>query len=88
MTKPAFVDRAMIDKLIVRNGLRTLDLTKHIYGGDCPFCGHEKSFILWEEKGQYRCYWCGCDGRFVRTPERDLEERRRLDAIKMASEEI
>lgn len=76
MAKGSHVDQAMIDKLIVRNGLRTLDMSKNIYGGGCPFCGHEKSFMLWATKGAYRCFWCGCDGRFVRTPERALEEQR------------
>ena len=74
------VDQAMIDKLIVRNKLRPLDMSKHIFGGDCPFCGHAKTFCLWEDKGTYRCYWCGCDGRFVVTPERTLEEQRLMRA--------
>jgi hypothetical protein len=81
------IDQAMMDKIIVRNGLRTLDMAKYIFAGDCPFCGHKKSFILWQDKGTYRCYWCGCDGRFVRTPERELEERNLLKAKLEANEE-
>jgi Zn ribbon nucleic-acid-binding protein len=84
----AYVDRGMIDKIIVRNKLQKIDLSNHIYGGDCPFCGRAKSFCLWEEKGTFRCYWCGCDGRFVRTPERELEERNLLKAKLAASEEV
>lgn len=82
------VDQVMIDKIIVRNSLTPLQLTKTIFGGACPFCGHAKTFVLWSERGQYRCYFCGCDGRFVRSPERELEERKLLKARLEASEEI
>jgi hypothetical protein len=23
----------------------------------------------------YRCFWCGCDGRFIQTPERTAAKR-------------
>lgn len=82
------VDQEMIDKLVVRNALVPLQLTKTIFGGTCPFCGRQNSFVLWTEKGQFRCYYCGCDGRFVRSPERELEERRLLKAKLERSEEI
>jgi len=81
------VDKEMVIKIIDRNRLRKLGMTTHIYGGDCPFCGHEKTFCLWEDKGTYRCYWCGCDGRFVVTPERTLEEQRLMKA-KLESSEV
>ena len=72
------VDPQMIDKLISRNGLSKLGMSKGIYGGTCPFCGRERSFTLWSDSGIYRCYWCGCDGRFVMTPERMAEERQKF----------
>ena len=71
----------MINELITRNSLRRLDMTNQIFGGTCPFCGREKSFCLWADKGEYRCYWCGCDGRFVMTPERTVELRRKKRAM-------
>ena len=71
------IDGEMIDHRIHRNGLHKMDLSNSIYGGTCPFCGRERAFCLWSEKGDYRCYWCGCDGRFVATPERTMEMRRK-----------
>jgi hypothetical protein len=70
------IDHEMIQSLITRNKLTRLGMSKSMYGGTCPFCGRERSFCLWSEKGDYRCYWCGCDGRFVATPERMAEARR------------
>lgn len=68
------VDKDIIDQLIARNKLRKMDMSKTLYGGDCPFCGQEKCFMIWSEKGSYRCFLCGCDGRFVPSPERLLEK--------------
>jgi uncharacterized protein (DUF983 family) len=67
------VDVAMILELIARNGLVQLGMSNAIYGGDCPFCGHTRCFTLWATKGEFRCFHCGADGKFVRTPERTAE---------------
>lgn len=74
------VDGEMIAEIVTRNNLRVLDMSQSIHGGDCPFCGHPRSFCLWSDKGNFRCYWCGCDGRFVRTPEREAEKRAKHQA--------
>jgi Zn ribbon nucleic-acid-binding protein len=72
------VDTMMIESIIVRNHLHLLGQSEAIYGGICPLCGMESSFTLWADKGIYRCFWCGCDGRFVMTPERNAELRKRI----------
>jgi Zn ribbon nucleic-acid-binding protein len=68
-------DPDMINHLIERNSLARLGMSASIYGGDCPFCGHERSFTIWADKGVFRCFWCGADGRFVPCPEREAEKR-------------
>lgn len=75
-TTQSHLDDEMIRSIIARNGLAKLGMSAAIFGGNCPFCGHERSFTLWSEKGVYRCFWCGCDGRFVMSPERAAEGRR------------
>jgi Zn ribbon nucleic-acid-binding protein len=75
-TTKSYLDSEVIRSIIARNGLTLLGMSGAIYGGNCPFCGRERSFTLWSEKGVYRCFWCGCDGRFVMSPERAAEEHR------------
>ena len=75
-TCPGHVDLETIDRIIERNALSRLGLSKGMFAGDCPFCGHPKAFVLWRDSGNYRCYFCGCDGRFVRAPERSLMKER------------
>jgi Zn ribbon nucleic-acid-binding protein len=70
----------MVKHIIERNALLRLGMSEAIYGGSCPFCGHAQSFTLWAEKGVYRCFWCGCDGRFVLSPERTAEEKAKRKA--------
>lgn len=72
------VDNNIIKQHIARNGLQLLEQAAAVYGGDCPMCGQSHSYILWADKGKYRCFWCGCDGRFAPTPERVAEARRIL----------
>jgi hypothetical protein len=83
------VDSEVIDQLIAHNGLTQLGMSKAMYGGNCPFCGAERCFTLWALTGAFRCFQCGCDGRFVRTPERSFAkkeaERKRLMAIHNAA---
>lgn len=71
------IDREMVKSIIERNRLSRLGMSESIYGGDCPFCGHAKTFTLWAEKGTYRCFWCGADGRFVLSPERSAAAKAR-----------
>lgn len=82
------VDPEMINKIIVRNGLSPLGKSEQIFGGPCPLCGHIGSFVVWADKAIYRCFYCGCDGRFVTTPERYAEQRTALRAKLSMSEEI
>lgn len=76
------VNNNIIKQLIERNSLRLLDHAEAVYGGSCPMCGEEKSFILWADKAKYRCFWCGCDGKYAPTPERVAEARRILQESK------
>jgi Zn ribbon nucleic-acid-binding protein len=69
-------DPEMITRLIERNSLTLLGKSDGIFGGNCPFCGHERSFTIWADKGLFRCFWCGADGRFVPSPEREAERRK------------
>lgn len=74
-------DVEMMASLIERNGLKLAPTSEAVYLGDCPFCGHEKTFTLWADKAIFRCFWCGCDGRFVISPERigaELQKRRKM----------
>jgi hypothetical protein len=72
----AHVDREMVKSIIERNSLKRLGMSESIFGGDCPFCGHDRSFTIWADKGNFRCFWCGADGRFVPSPEREAEKRK------------
>jgi len=74
-SSPSQVDVRIIAELIERNKLGLIPTATAIYHGDCPFCGHPRTFTLWADKGVYRCFWCGCDGRFVQTPERTAATR-------------
>jgi Zn ribbon nucleic-acid-binding protein len=74
------LDVEVMTLVIQHSDLHKLAHSEFIYAGNCPFCGHEKSFVLWRNKAAYRCFWCGCDGRFVRTPERELERKKREQA--------
>jgi Zn ribbon nucleic-acid-binding protein len=76
----AHIDREMVKSIIERNRLAQLGMSEAIYGGDCPFCGRARTFTLWAEKGVYRCFWCGCDGRFVPAPERAAEDKAKRKA--------
>lgn len=77
----AHVDREMVKSIIERNGFQRLGMSEAIYGGDCPMCGHARTFTLWADKGNFRCFWCGADGRFVPSPEREAEKRRAKRAM-------
>lgn len=82
------IDAMMIESIIIRNKLKLLGHSEAIYGGACPLCGRESSFTIWADKAIYRCFWCGCDGRFVITPERSAELERRKRDIHLENEEI
>lgn len=69
-------DPEVIHQIVSKNALRLVGGATAIYGGTCPFCGRERAFVLWADKCIYRCYWCGCDGRFTRSPERNMELKR------------
>ena len=74
-TAPGRIDKEMIDGIIARNSLGQLGMSERIFGGNCPLCGHERSFTIWASRGGFHCFWCGADGRFVAAPERMAEER-------------
>lgn len=71
------VDAEIVAELVERNILQLVPTSEAVYLGDCPFCGHRRSFTLWAGKAVFRCFWCGCDGRFVASPERLAEELRK-----------
>ena len=69
-TSRSHIDPALIAEIIDRLRLSLLGMSEAIYGGDCPLCGHAKSFSLWAASGNFRCFYCGADGRFVVSVER------------------
>ncbi len=73
-------DPATIDALIVRLGLEIIAASKSMYRGTCPLCGAAHKFIVWADRGKFRCYHCGCDGLYVHSPERLAEEKSRQRA--------
>ncbi len=84
-TCASYVDPEMVQELIDRHNLQMLNMSQVIHGGTCPFCGQERTFALWADKGTFRCYHCGCDGRFVRTPERAAAVKAKRQAISDAA---
>jgi Zn ribbon nucleic-acid-binding protein len=74
------IDPDMVEEIIKRANLSLIGGSEAIFGGTCPLCGKEKSFTLWAAKGTFRCFWCGADGRFIISPEREAEKRRRARA--------
>jgi hypothetical protein len=44
--------------------------------GDTDVGGGNLRMGVWADKGNFRCFWCGADGRFVPSPEREAEKRK------------
>lgn len=74
-------DPETIDALIVRLKLELMAESQSMYRGTCPLCGSSHKFILWADRGKFRCYYCGCDGIYVHSPERLAEKRAKQKAI-------
>jgi Zn ribbon nucleic-acid-binding protein len=70
----------LMEKLIVRLGLSLLKDSLFIYGGDCPFCGGERTFVVWVNRRSCRCSKCGLDGWFGPAPELERGEREEKQA--------
>lgn len=66
---PRFLPAWIVEHIIARLGLRLLNDSLFIYGGDCPFCGGEGSFVVWINRRTARCSKCGLDAWFGPAPE-------------------
>lgn len=48
--------------LCTRLGLRKLEMSRAMFGGNCPVCGAERAFYVWlDDRTKIRasCYTCG-----------------------------
>lgn len=63
-------DRGILEKIINRLHLSRIERSIAMFIGNCPICGGYRTFILWADRGEFRCGKCGIDGRFGPAPER------------------
>ncbi len=64
-----FLEPLVVEHIISCLGLRLLNGSLFLYGGDCPFCGGERSLMVWVNRRIVRCSKCGLDGWFGPAPE-------------------
>lgn len=64
-----FLPAWIVERIISRLGLRLLNDSLFMYGGDCPFCGGAASFVVWVNRRTARCSRCGLDAWFGPAPE-------------------
>lgn len=48
-----------------RFGLTLVDMSKGMFGGDCPFCGAKRAFFVWTTTNPVRAICCECHIKIV-----------------------